>query len=635
MTSTPRRRCCIRMSLIFLCFPVVVSLGASETHARHPAGNILKPTQDGQAWVEQTLKQLSIEEKVGQMLQIRIYGDYPYLYDPGYRFVRGEIQKYHIGSVDLGAHMYGPNLVKGTPLEIASITNQLQRESKIPLLVGADIERGLASRLVGVADFPFPMAFGAIGDPEVVERFASITAQQARAVGIQWAFAPDADVNSNPDNPIINTRSFGENPERVDDLVAAYVRGAHQNGMLVAAKHFPGQGDTTSDPHVRVTRIDGNREHLDHYELPPFRAAIKAGTDSVMLAQVLVPALDPTPERLATTSPVIVDGILRKQLKFKGVVITDALEMQGLMGLYRQDANPSGRVAVDAIKAGDDVLMLPGNLDAAFNAIVAAVKSGEIPESRIDESVRRILQMKAALGLDHAKLVDRDQVQATLQRTDADQFAQQVSDAAITLVRDNGYVLPLSKMTNGISGNSPQPNSDVQHHRLVVVIFTDSNRSRLGNVFEKEIKVRYPEAKIFHYYNDHIGSDANLSAVIPMVNGADAVVVAAFVTHMPKRQIMFHEMAVTPVGFSEVSAQFLESIVNTAQKKTVVIAFGSPYLITTDPKIQNYICTYSLAAPAEISAVKALFGGIQNDAHLPVTIPGVAKMGFSLPWPKH
>jgi beta-N-acetylhexosaminidase len=387
-------------------------------------------------WVEQTLKGLSVEEKVGQMLQVRIYGDYHDFNDPAYRFVAEQIQKYHIGSVDLAARMSGPNLVKGTPAQVAAITNQLQGVSKIPLLVGGDIERGLASRLSDVPDLPFPMAFGAIGDAKLVEEFGAKTAREARAVGIHWAFAPVADVNSNPANPIINTRSFGEDPQQVGKLVAAYIRGAHRNGVFVAVKHFPGHGDSSIDSHVGIVRVSGNRQHLDKYELPPFKMAIAAGADSMLIAHAVVPALDPDERRIATTSPKIVTGFLKHELGFKGLVITDALEMRGLMSLYPQDANPSGRAAIDAIKAGADVLMLPQDLDATFKAIVAAVRSKEIQESHIDESVRKILEMKATAGLNDSRFIDLAQIRKVFPDLDANDFAQRVADEAVTLVAD-------------------------------------------------------------------------------------------------------------------------------------------------------------------------------------------------------
>jgi beta-N-acetylhexosaminidase len=612
------------VSLLALCLVLHNLPQAQDDLPYHRAFNAQR-----QIWVEQTLRQLSIEEKIGQMLQVRAYGEYRDFNDPEYHFVAAEIQKYHVGSVELASRMLGPNLVKGTPSQVAAITNQLQRESKLPLLVGADIERGLASRLSGVPEFPFPMAFGAVDDIAAVEKFGAISAREARAVGIQWAFAPVADVNSNPKNPIINVRAFGEDPHDVGRLVAAYIRGAHRNGLFVSAKHFPGHGDSSADSHVGIVRVNGDRQHLETYELPPFKMAIAAGADSVLLAHAAVPAVDPDEHRISTTSPKIVNDLLRHQLGFRGVILTDALEMQGLMSLYPQDSNPSGRAAVDAIKAGADVLMVPRDIDAAFQAIVAAVHNNEISESRIDESVRRILEMKAAAGLDKSRYVDINEVNRVFPDVDAEKFAQQVADEAVTLVRSNGRVLPLSQKRNDNADASelhPQRGRD----KLVVVTFADSRTSRLGHEFDQQLKLRRSDASIYHHYNDQIGSEP---VPFEALKAADKIVVAAFVTHVPGRQIISHGRPTTAVGLSGESAELLEDVIATSPEKTVVLALGSPYLIQNYPTIQNYICTYSLVPTAEIAAVKALFGEIQSRAKLPVTLPGIAPRGFALPWP--
>ena len=631
-------KACYLIRIWALTWAVVTSSSCAQAQVPHSQiqASPLTRSPNNEVWVEQTLKHLSLEEKVGQMLQVRIYADYQDLPNPEYLYVRDQIRKYHIGSVDLDARMIGPNLVKASPLQVAKTLNQLQSDSELPLLVGADIERGLASRVSQVPEFPFPMAFGAIADPELVEQFGAIAALEARAIGIHWAFGPVADVNSNPANPIINTRSFGEDPHQVSSLVAAYIRGAHRNGMVVAVKHFPGQGDTATDPHVKVTRIEADRDHLNRYEFPPFEAAISAGADSVMLAQASAPALDADETRIATTSPKIVEGVLRKELGFQGLVLTDALEMRGLMGLYPLDANPSAKIAVDAVKAGDDVLMLPLNLDAAFSGIVAAVRSGEIPESRIDASVKRILRMKAAVGLDKSRFVDLDHLRSVFSGPDPAEFAQRISDSAVTLVRSSGGVLPLTASSNELIGKSISQDARTasKDHKLVVITFADSPGSRLGPTFEKELKVHRPDAEVFHYFNDHRGSNALASEVLSAAKSADEVVIAAFMTHATGRQLVSRGIVRTVVGLSGEGAQLLGDIVDANPAKTVVIALGSPYLIEDYPKIQNYICTYSLTPTGEVTAVRALFGEIQNHAKLPVTLPGVADIKFSVPWPK-
>lgn len=280
------------------------------------------------------------------------------------------------------------------------------------------------------------------------------------------------------------------------------------------------------------------------------------------------------------------------------------------------------------MKAGDDVLMVPRDIGAAYHAILAAVKSGEIPELRIDESVRRILEMKAALGLNKSRYVDVDRVRSLFSETAANEFAQQVSDAATTLVRNRGKMVPLAPSKSGTAALGRAAAS-----KLVVIIIADSRRSRLGPLFESELKVRRPDAQIFHYYNDHIDSDAAPWRVMPAINTADQVVVAVFEAHSLGRQVISRGRVVTAVGLSGGGEEFIDNVLNAGPKKTMVIALGSPYLIGDHPQIQNYICTYSLTPTAEISAVRALFGEIHNHAKLPVSLPGEAPRGFSLPWP--
>src|SRR3984885_11276344 len=360
---------------------------------------------EGEKWAEKTLRKLSTEEKVGQVFNVFVRAEFLNIENPEYLQLRDAISKYHLGGFTMTVRWDPPFLYRNQPYEAAELLNRLQQDSKLPLLISADFERGVTMRLHGATEFPHAMAFGATGKLEYAEAFGRITAQEASAVGVHWNFFPDADVNSNPANPIINTRSFGEDPQQVGDLVTAYIRGARANGMLTTVKHFPGHGDTATDSHLGVAQVTGDMARLNTVELPPFQMAIEAGVDSVMVAHVSVPALDPNPDHVATTSPAIVDGLLKEQLGFKGIVITDALDMAGLTRLY---AGHVGRAAVDAFKAGSDVLLIPADLGASYEAMVEAVRSGEIPSAQLDASVLKILKAKASLGLHKTRLVNID-----------------------------------------------------------------------------------------------------------------------------------------------------------------------------------------------------------------------------------
>ena len=603
-----------------------------NVNAERDKSEPVRVTEEDRRWTEQTLKGVSLEEKVGQMLQVRYFADYMSFESKEYKSLHDELQKYHIGSVVFGMHFNHSGPVRSSPLDAAKVANQLQRDSKLPLLLAADIERGVASRLNDVPAFPWPMAFGAVGDEKEVERFGAITAQEARAIGVQWALAPVADVNSNPANPVINDRSFGEDPERVGALVAAFIRGAHENGLLVTAKHFPGNGDTSTDAHRDVASVDSSLEHLQKVEFPPFKRAIEAGVDSILLAHARVPAIEPDPGKITTVSEKVVNGALRHDLGFKGVVLTDALEMQGLTKIYDpQKGSPTARAAVDAVKAGCDVIMIPTDLDGAFHRIIDAVRKGEISESRIDESVRKILEMKASVGLHKSRFVELNQVSALTGKPEDMSFAQHISDEAITLVRNDGDLLPLQKSSAPkASAGTPAVTLNASH-RLVTVVLGESLTSTDGQEFEKALKSRRPDADA-HYFQNRAGNAAGLEA-LRAAKEADELVIVVYVVHSGVRQRVVDGQRVTSFGPVGPSGRLLEDLLGIAPKKTAVVALGSPYLIESFPQIQTYICTYAMATSSEISAVKALFGEIQNRAKLPVTLPGVAPRGFSLPWP--
>jgi beta-N-acetylhexosaminidase len=583
---------------------------------------------DGGKWAEKTLKTLTTEEKVGQLFMIWVRAQFLNVDDPIYLQLRDSINKYHVGSFAMTVNVDGPILLRNQPYEAAALLNRLQQESKLPLIIAADFERGVAMRLQGTTVFPHPMAYGAAGSLQYAEAFGRITADEARAVGVHWNFFPDADVNSNPANPIINTRSFGEDPKQVGDLVAAYIRGAHAGGMMTTAKHFPGHGDTATDSHLGVAQVTGDLARLNSVELPPFRRAIEAGVDAVMVAHVSVPALEPDPNRVATTSRAVVVDLLKKQMGFKGIVVTDALDMAGLTRLY---ANDIGRAAVESFTAGNDWLIIPADMDASYRSMVAAVKSGEISPTRLDESVLKILKAKAALGLNKARLVDLDQLPDKIGKPQNLAAGQQVADFAVTLVRDNGKLLPLRK-TAGTSGPA-LPYQAVEEVRSgkVMVIFTDDVRMDSGRILERHLQARAPGSTVF--YVDPRFATAMTDEVVQAVKGADSVIAAVYAIPSAGRAIQGKAGLTNTVSLAEQSAALLQKILDHAAAKTVLLAMGNPYLAQEFPAVENYICTFSNATVSEVSAAKAIFGEIPIRGRLPVTIPNVAQRGAGLDRP--
>lgn len=609
------------MQKIFGSLVIIIAL-ASSSFAKekysHPAP--IRHSDAGNKWAEKTLHKLTLEEKVGQLFMIWCRASFLNVESPEYLQLREAMQKYHVGSFAMTVHVDGPLLLRSEPYEAAELLNRLQHESKLPLLFAADFERGVATRLMGTTNFPHAMAFGADGKVEDAENFGRITATEARAIGVHWNFFPDADVNSNPANPIINTRSFGEDPQQVGDLVAAYIKGAHEGGMLVTVKHFPGHGDTATDSHLGVASVNVDRAHLDSIELPPFKQAIAAGVDSVMVAHVTVPALDSDPNHVATISTTVVSDLLEKQLGFKGIVVTDALDMAGLTHLF---ANDIGRAAVEAFKAGNDLLIIPADLGASYESMVKAVQSGEISKERLDRSVLKILKIKGSLGLNETRTVDLNALSTTVGKPQDIAFGQQVADSAITLVRDNAKVLPLKSKGTSKAG-LPYMSREETHNQVVAVLFSDDVRSESGRAFGREFRSRILDARVI-YVDPRIAAGMS-DEVLKAVDEAQTVVTAVYV--IPTAGKIGNSMAM-----ADATGMLLQQLLDHAAAKTAVIAMGNPYLASDFPKIENYMCTFSNATVSEVAAVKALFGEIPIHGHLPVTIPNVAQRGTGIERP--
>jgi beta-N-acetylhexosaminidase len=611
------------VSLLLLLFLPTTALAKEKYQQPGP----IHLDRDGEKWAEKTLRKLSLEEKVGQLFMIWVRAQFLNLESPDYLQLRDSMNKYHVGSFVMTVRYEPPFLYRNQPYEAAELLNRLQQDSKLPLLIAADFERGLTMRLYGATEFPHAMAFGAAGKLTYAEDFGRITAQEARAIGVHWNFFPVADVNSNPANPIINTRSFGEDPQQVADLVAAYIRGARANGMLTTAKHFPGHGDTATDSHLSVAQVTGDLARLQSVELPPFRKAIEAGVDSVMVAHVTVPALEPDPNRVATTSPAIVTDLLKKQLGFKGIVVTDALDMAGLTRLYSANV---GRAAVDAFKAGNDLLIIPADLDASYKAVLEAARSGEIGGAQLDASVLKLLKAKASLGLHKARLVNVEALSTLIGKPENLALGQQVADDAITLVRDNGKLLPL-KHSGTVQSGLPYQRVDEVSNRVVTVVFSEDVRTEAGRTLERQIHARVPDANVI-YVDPRIAA-ALSDDVLRAVDDAQAVIAAVYVVPTAGRAIKTDGGLKNSVSLADASGSLVQKILDHAAERTVVLAMGNPYLAQDFPAIQNYVCAFSNAAVSEVSAVKALFGEIAIRGRLPVTIPNIAQRGAGIERP--
>ena len=603
-----------RLAIILLLF---VGSCAGDDKFQRPGP--VRLTHDGDKWAQKTLRKLSLEEKIGQMLMIRAQTEFFNAQSPDFLQLRDNLRRYHIGGVLLTVASEGGAVFRNQPYEAAMLTNQLQRDSRLPLIFAADFERGLAMRFHGTTGFPAAMALAATGNPRYAAEMARVVAQEARAIGVEWNFFPVADVNSAPANPIINTRAFGEDPQQVIPYVLAYLGGARENGMLTTAKHFPGHGDVETDSHLGIARVSADRAHLDTLELPAFRAAIGGGVDSVMVAHVTVPALDPDPNRVASVSRAVIDGVLKQQLGFQGLVITDAMDMNAVTRLF-----PGGRATVEAVKAGNDVVLIPADLNAAFNGLINAVRSGEIAEAQIDASVLKILRAKAAVGLHKARMVDIRALAENIARPADLALAEQVADEAVTLVRDNGHVIPVQ----GSGTPAPLPAYQTPGppgSGVLVVVFSDDVRTDAGRVLEREVRARIPSVNMF-YIDPRIASGM-AQQVLEAADRAQTVVAAAIASPSAGKVLRVNGVLTGSVSLDDATAALLHGLLERAAGKTALIALGNPYLASQFPEVQSYLCTFSNAPVSEISAVKALFGEISIHGRLPVTIPGIAARG--------
>jgi beta-N-acetylhexosaminidase len=617
-----------------LTFLVLLAM-AGTTMADDVAAAAAANDTTGVDWADNTLRKMSLEEKVGQLLMVWAKVDFMNFSGPDYAKLRDEMKKYHLGAFGITSPMDGGLLLKGSPLDAAALTNQLQRDSDLPLLFAADFERGLPMRFHGGTVFPHAMAIGATGSTEYAYQFGRISAMEARAIGVHWNFYPDADVNSNPNNPIINTRSFGEDPAEVSALVKAFIRGVHDGHGMATAKHFPGHGDTDTDSHLAFARVDGSRERIEQLELAPFRAAIAAGVDSVMVGHLLVPSLEPNPNRVATVSYNISTRLLKDELGFQGIVITDAMDMNGLTRIFGGNTPQSaGRAAVEALKAGADCILIPGDLDGAYKGVLEAVRSGEIPESRIDQSAGKMLRAKAALGLDKNRFVDLNAVSDIVSRPENMALAQQIADEAVTLVRESARESVRENLRGNLHENHkllPLPEgvavaSQFAYHsavapgnHLLVLVFTDDTRGDNGRALVREVRARVPDARVI--YVDDFLAPVLAPHVLEAAVNAERVLAAVYV--IPSAGRTAGGDTGSP-ALEHGPATVLANVIKAAAEKTVVVALGSPYVIVQYPAIQNYLCTFSNAPDSELSAVKFLFGEMTARGHLPVTIPGVA-----------
>lgn len=558
------------------------------------------------------LGSLTLREKAAQVVMVGSRGVYRAEDDPEYLDLVRLVSEEGIGGVIW---------FLSTPLETADLNHRLNAKARIPLLVAADLESGPGMRFPDLVFGPSAMAVAATGDLDLATRRARATAEAARALGIRVVFAPVADVNNDPGNPVINVRSFGEEPESVGRFVAATVKGLQEGGALATLKHFPGHGDTSVDSHRSLPVLSADRARLDAVELAPFRAGIAAGARSVMTGHLAVPALDATPapvldrpvrthdfteevkevEREGTLPAVVsramTTDLLRKKLGFSGLVFTDSMSMGGVVAHFE-----TGDAAVRVLEAGGDVVLMPPDARTAVGAIVAAVEGGRLPLARLDEAVGRVLAEKERLGLFRERAPDLPAI-ARLAGTRAQKAVEEeVARRGLTLVREAPEALPL------------RPGARL----LAVALHDERTAVAIDATLQAELKKR--AASVDYVRLDPTSCAGEGAAVAARAESADAVLVALFVRPRSGR------------GTLEIPAEGKAAIAALlgSGKPVVAVSFGSPYLLRDVPDLPTYLCAYGPQALVQSAAVRALWGEAQIEGVLPVTIPGIAPRGAGI-----
>ena len=568
-----------------------------------------------QQWVAATLKKLTLEQLVGQMIFAPLNSTYLSSDSDQYEALVKLIHESHIGGlIAFGGtepmpnvmlnNTYGP-VILGQPLELASLFNRLQAVSALPLLTTADFEWGVAMRVAGTTKFPRAMAFGAAGDPQLAYEAGKVVGLESRAIGVHVDFGPVADVNNNPRNPVINIRSFGEDPARVGAMVNGWVTGLQDAGMLATLKHFPGHGDTDVDSHLGLPIITHPRSRLDTVELPPFQGGMAAGAAGVMVAHMEMPAIDPE-KRPATFSPVIIGDVLRGQMKFDGLIFTDSMKMAAITKMA-----PPGEAAVLAVKAGVDAILDSPDSAAAASAIVAAVKDGTIPRAQVERSVRRLLEAKARLGLHKTRTVNLESATLLTGGRKHEAVAQAVSDRAITLIKDERAMVPLATPRTG----------SVMY--LSVLDYPSGWRiAAPSRTMIPELRARWAATEAFEI------SDRTTPTELEMVRALaakfDAVVAGIYVR------------ASSGSGRLDLAPQleqFLKDIARGTERRKqpfVSVLFGNPYTAMGMPEAPAVMLTYDFSDASERAAIKALAGEMPIGGKLPIALPGMFPIGHGL-----
>jgi len=597
--------------LVLLALPVTPRDAIKlRPYKREPSSKALK-------WANDVLRKMSLEEKVGQLISIGVNATFLNQDSDAFRVLKHHIEANKVGGIIL---------FRGSVYESVILVNRLQELARYPLLISADLEAGAGMRFEDTVNFPWNMAVAATGNPEYARRQGELTAREARALGVQQIFAPVVDVNNNAANPVINVRSYGEDPAEVARFAAAFTEGAQAAGAIATAKHFPGHGDTAVDSHRGLPEINISRERLSTIELIPFQATVNAGVGAVMVGHIALPQIDattikplPSYQRSkptdteedgeivaeeatmpATLSPVM-GAILRNDLKFPGMIVTDAMSMSGLTIYFTQE-----EAAVRALEAGADMLLKPADVDASFRGVLSAVKSGRLTEQRVEESARKILAAKYDLGLVDQRLTPVETLDRRVNGQDVQALATKIAEHAVTLVRDEDKLVPLKNL---------KPESKVFN----LAVTNGDDRAWIANSFTSRLK--RSGLKVETIVLDERSTDKEVQKAIEKAQAADVVLASLYGRVRSGQKLS--------VGIPETGARALSAAI-AAKKPIVGISFGNPYLLQGFPGLRTYLVAYGDMPSLQQAVARALLGEIDVVGKLPISLPGLYPRGTGI-----
>ena len=533
------------------------------------------------AWVDSVFEKLNRRERIAQMFMVRAHTDKGKRYEDS---VANVIKKEHIG---------GLVFFQGGPGRQATLTNHYQSVSKVPLLIAMDAEWGLGMRLDSTISYPYQMTLGAIQDTGLIYNMGKQIANDFKRLGMHVNFAPDADINNNPKNPVIGYRSFGDNKYNVTLKASAYMKGMQDNGILVSLKHFPGHGDTDVDSHYDLPQLTFNRTRLDSLELYPFRELIREGASGVMIAHMNIPELDKTPNLPSTLSKPIVTGILKNEMLFKGLIFSDAMEMKGVVKFF-----PNGEADLMAIIAGNDIVELSENSARAIRMVRRAVRKGRISREQITSSVKKILLAKYWAGLNNYQPVKTTDVVQDLQRPEALALKQELADAAVTVLNSDSLI------------------NNIDYTKRTAIISIGPKELTL---FQKELIPRFSNAMNFIVAKNATGSD--ITNVANELKNYEQVILALYDTRKRPAPVLDYSNEVKLLA-----AQI-------AGMNSVVTIFANPYTIAGLPGIEfakTLIMNYQSGDEMQKASVKVITGEIKASGKMPVTVNTFFKNGYGI-----